>query len=141
MAEKYFRYNIPIFKTLLKQQLSLSLSLLLSKLVMHQMCSRQSFQGEVVYFNRVTGKFGRNRQASEQSKPCSGWKRSLYRLEKGFVVLKTCVFIHTAQADRIKDACPVKSVSHPPLYRGCNSTGVNALFFQLKFPFSGTLLF
>lgn len=96
---------------------------------MHQMCSRQ---GEVIYFNRATAKFERDTQASELSKLCSGLKRSLYGLEKGFVVLKTCVFTPTLQPDLIKDACPIKSVSYPALYRGCNSTGVNCPIYLVE---------
>lgn len=83
-----------------------------------------------MYFNKVTSKFGRNRQASKLSKPCSGWKRSLYGLKKGFVELKTCVFIPTIQVDLTKNACPIKSVSYPALYHGCNSTGVNCPIFS-----------
>lgn len=52
------------------------------------------------------------------------------------MVLKTYVFIPTVQADLIKGACPIKSVSYPALYHGCNSTGVNCPIFLVEVPIS-----
>lgn len=50
------------------------------------------------------------------------------------MALKTCVFIPAVQADLIKEACPIKSVSYPALYHGCNSTGANCPIFLVGVP-------
>lgn len=50
------------------------------------------------------------------------------------MVLKTCVFIPSVQANLVKGACPIKSVSYLALYHGCNSTGVNCPVFLVEVP-------
>lgn len=50
------------------------------------------------------------------------------------MVLQTCVFIPAVQADLIKDACPIKSVSYPALYHDWSSTGVNCPIFLAEVP-------